>query len=143
MQELDGWERSQGGLSSNASSSDGIGAVMRKDFDGAAWVSNHGSDFQRLIAQARVQSDASPGPGISLTNGNTRSDIAEDKFNPSNKIHKGLSKSSHIGVQQQGQHSERSPLSAKVKAPHQMDTTESETQKLRPQDSVGDFDHPG
>ncbi|KAL8787415.1 MAG: hypothetical protein Q9195_007790 [Heterodermia aff. obscurata] len=52
LNELDVWERSQGrnilnGLSGNEAS------VMRKDFDGAAWATNHERDFQDLIAKAR------------------------------------------------------------------------------------------
>ena len=52
LNELDVWERSQGrnimnGLGGNEA------PVMRKDFDGAAWATHHGNDFQQLIAQAR------------------------------------------------------------------------------------------
>lgn len=52
LSELDVWERSQGrnimnGLGGNETS------VMRKDFDGAAWATHHGNDFQQLIAKAR------------------------------------------------------------------------------------------
>ena len=52
LNELDIWERSQGrnilnGLGGNETS------VMRKDFDGAAWATHHGNDFQQLIAKAR------------------------------------------------------------------------------------------
>ena len=52
LNELDIWERSQGrnilnGLGGNEAS------VMRKDFDGAAWATNHENDFQQLIAKAR------------------------------------------------------------------------------------------
>jgi E3 ubiquitin-protein ligase RAD18 len=31
---------------------------MRKDFDAAAWSTNHESDFKQLIANARKRSDA-------------------------------------------------------------------------------------
>ena len=63
LQDLDVWERSQGGLAGNGNgSSDGVGTVMKKDFDGAAWASNHDTDFQRLIAQARRKSAAPPSP---------------------------------------------------------------------------------
>ena len=56
LQDLDTWERSQGGLAPTSSSSTSSGnAVMRKDFDGAAWATNHNSDFQQLIANARRQ----------------------------------------------------------------------------------------
>ena len=56
--ELDIWERSQGrnilnGLGGNETSS-----VMRKDFDGAAWATSHGNDFQQLIAKARQKPPA-------------------------------------------------------------------------------------
>ena len=62
LQDLDVWERSQGGLANNGNgSSDGVSMVMKKDFDGAAWASNHGPDFQRLIAQAR-QKPTAPSP---------------------------------------------------------------------------------
>ena len=32
---------------------------MRKDFDGSAWAVHHGSDFKRLIAEARQKIDQS------------------------------------------------------------------------------------
>ena len=50
------WERSQGSLapSSAASSS----SILKKDFDGAAWATNHAGDFQRLVAIARHRKTA-------------------------------------------------------------------------------------
>lgn len=67
LQDLDAWERSQGGLANNGNGSfDGVSTVMKKDFDGAAWSSNHGPDFQRLIAQAR-QKPTAPSPQDNLT----------------------------------------------------------------------------
>lgn len=54
LHELDGWERSQGGLASNVGGgANGGSSVMKKDFDGSAWASNHNEDFQCLIAKAR------------------------------------------------------------------------------------------
>lgn len=54
LHELDGWERSQGGLSSNGGGGvNGGSSVMKKDFDGSAWAANHNEDFQCLIAKAR------------------------------------------------------------------------------------------
>jgi len=47
LQELDIWERSQGSVQVNPNT------VMNKNFDGKAWSSTHGTDFQQLIAQAR------------------------------------------------------------------------------------------
>ena len=41
------------GLGGNETSS-----VMRKDFDGAAWATSHGNDFQQLIARARQKPPA-------------------------------------------------------------------------------------
>ncbi|KAH8429456.1 E3 ubiquitin-protein ligase rad18 [Aspergillus melleus] len=56
LSELDIWERTQGG---NASSQlEMTNSVMRKDFDSAAWSTDHDSDFKRLIANARKRSEA-------------------------------------------------------------------------------------
>ncbi|KAE8415584.1 hypothetical protein BDV36DRAFT_297959 [Aspergillus pseudocaelatus] len=56
LQELDVWERTQGG--SAHPSAESADSVMRKDFDANAWSTNHESDFKRLIANARKRSDA-------------------------------------------------------------------------------------
>ena len=54
LKDLEIWDRSQGRqISSGLSGSTDSNAVMRKDFDGAAWAANHNDDFQRLIDQAR------------------------------------------------------------------------------------------
>ena len=53
LNELDGWERSQGRNILNGLAGNETNSVMRKDFDGAAWASSHGNDFQQLIAKAR------------------------------------------------------------------------------------------
>ena len=47
------WEKSQNQVNSVGNQSGGGSAVMRKDFDGAAWAASHNDDFQQLIAQAR------------------------------------------------------------------------------------------
>ena len=57
------------GLGGNETSS-----VMRKDFDGAAWATNHGNDFQQLIARARQKP-----PAKKDTNG--EDDAAENATN--------------------------------------------------------------
>ncbi|KAE8154757.1 hypothetical protein BDV25DRAFT_94689 [Aspergillus avenaceus] len=56
LQELDVWERTQGGHANFSAES--TGSVMRKDFDATAWSTNHESDFKRLIANARKKSEA-------------------------------------------------------------------------------------
>ena len=53
LSELDVWERSQGRNILNGLGGNETNSVMRKDFDGAAWATNHGNDFQQLIAKAR------------------------------------------------------------------------------------------
>lgn len=54
IHELESWDRNQGRqISSNYNGAGSTSSVMSKDFDGAAWASNHGNDFQALIAQAR------------------------------------------------------------------------------------------
>ncbi|KAF7596731.1 E3 ubiquitin-protein ligase rad18 [Aspergillus hancockii] len=55
LSELDVWERTQGGHSTPSAES--ASSVMRKDFDAAAWSTNHESDFKQLIANARKRSD--------------------------------------------------------------------------------------
>ncbi|PLB51211.1 putative Postreplication repair E3 ubiquitin-protein ligase rad18 [Aspergillus steynii IBT 23096] len=56
LNELDVWERTQGGNA--AAPMETANSVMRKDFDSAAWSTDHDSDFKRLIANARKRSDA-------------------------------------------------------------------------------------
>lgn len=53
LSELDSWERSQGRNILNGLTGNETNSVMRKDFDGAAWASSHGNEFQQLTAQAR------------------------------------------------------------------------------------------
>lgn len=55
LEELDVWERTQGGSAPNTTNS-----VMKKDFDGTAWSSNHDDDFKRLIANARRNKPSAP-----------------------------------------------------------------------------------
>lgn len=57
LRELDIWEKTQGGQAP-APAAVGTNSIMRKDFDAAAWSSNHDDDFKRLIANARKRSDA-------------------------------------------------------------------------------------
>ena len=58
LNELDTWERSQGRNIMNGLGGNETSSVMRKDFDGAAWATNHGNDFQQLIARARQKPPA-------------------------------------------------------------------------------------
>lgn len=54
IHELESWDRTQGRLiSNNCNGAGSTSSVMSKNFDGAAWASNHGNNFQALIAQAR------------------------------------------------------------------------------------------
>lgn len=59
LQELDVWERSQGGHAPNQGGALGGGnSVMRKDFDGAGWAANHDVNFKQLISSARATRSA-------------------------------------------------------------------------------------
>ena len=55
IQELESWDRTQGrqALNNHNGGAGSASSVMSKDFDGAAWASNHGNSFQSLVAQAR------------------------------------------------------------------------------------------
>ena len=54
LQKLEIWDRTQGRQISNAQGEPtSSSSVMRKDFDGAAWATNHDVEFQRLICKAR------------------------------------------------------------------------------------------
>lgn len=57
LQELDVWERTQGGHAAGPSPFATSNAVMRKDFDAVGWSASHDTDFKRLIANARIKSD--------------------------------------------------------------------------------------
>jgi len=73
LQDLETWERTQGGHASTSSAAANIGAQIKdKDFDGAGWVSQHQNDFEDLIAQARRSKKAAykpPPPQTSLPPG--------------------------------------------------------------------------
>ncbi|KAK3115578.1 E3 ubiquitin-protein ligase rad18 [Teratosphaeriaceae sp. CCFEE 6253] len=56
LQDLETWERTQGG---KAPAAHGNG-VMRKDFDGEGWTSRHRDDFSRLVADARRKTGGLP-----------------------------------------------------------------------------------
>ncbi|KAJ5356810.1 Zinc finger RING-type [Penicillium concentricum] len=58
LQELDVWERTQGGHAAVPSAFTTSNNVMRKDFDANEWSNNHDDDFKRLIANARKKSEA-------------------------------------------------------------------------------------
>lgn len=54
VHELEAWDRTQGRqILSNCNEAGSASSVMSKTFDGAVWASNHDSNFQVLIAQAR------------------------------------------------------------------------------------------
>ena len=54
IQELESWDRTQGRqVLNNCNGVGSASSVMSKNFDGAAWASNHGNNYQSLIAQAR------------------------------------------------------------------------------------------
>ncbi|KAJ5200572.1 Zinc finger RING-type [Penicillium cf. griseofulvum] len=58
LQELEIWERTQGGHATAPSPFTTSNNVMRKDFDANEWSNNHDDDFKRLIANARKKSEA-------------------------------------------------------------------------------------
>ncbi|KAJ5952761.1 Zinc finger RING-type [Penicillium vulpinum] len=58
LQELEVWERTQGGHAVTPSAFSTSSNVMRKDFDANEWSNNHDDDFKRLIANARKKSEA-------------------------------------------------------------------------------------
>lgn len=73
--ELESWDRTQGRQSSNNYNGAGsTPAVMSKEFDGAAWASNHDDSFQALIAQAREKLKRKSGP---TSNDNSNPDDSE------------------------------------------------------------------
>ena len=85
LRELDIWERTQGGLATGSSLAE-RNAVMAKDFDAAGWSASHDSDFKRLIANARKQTEAqitSTIPGASGTNETPRETDPEIKYQDS------------------------------------------------------------
>ncbi|KAG8168226.1 hypothetical protein KVR01_003915 [Diaporthe batatas] len=54
LQDLDTWERTQGGSAPSNSHSANLGAQIKdKEFDGQGWASKHSDSFRDLIANAR------------------------------------------------------------------------------------------
>ncbi|CAK1358204.1 Postreplication repair E3 ubiquitin-protein ligase rad18 [Cercospora beticola] len=71
LRDLDVWEKTQGG---KAPQGNGLThAVMRKDFDGAAYSRKHNDDFSRLIADARRKKSSS------ATTSASAKDVTEQK----------------------------------------------------------------
>lgn len=67
LQELDVWERTQGGNAPNqGGTAIGGSSVMRKDFDGAGWAANHDAEFKQLIASAQ-RKQRKPGTSTDTT----------------------------------------------------------------------------
>lgn len=61
LQDLDSWERTQGGRAPTVNGM--ASSIMRKDFDGDEWASRNKDDFSRLIADARrKKSTTAPAP---------------------------------------------------------------------------------
>ena len=60
INDLDVWERTQGGQAPNnlGNVQNGPNSVMNKDFDGVAWAATHSDDFDDLIAKARQRTKA-------------------------------------------------------------------------------------
>jgi E3 ubiquitin-protein ligase RAD18 len=76
LRDLDVWERSQGGGAAQPGVLTGPNAVMAKNFDAAAWSTNHDNDFKRLIENARkkkgnknedIQPSQSSEPGTNVS----------------------------------------------------------------------------
>ncbi|KAI9730409.1 MAG: E3 ubiquitin-protein ligase rad18 [Cirrosporium novae-zelandiae] len=75
LQDLDVWERAQGGLASNAAGVfNSAKTVMDKDFDSAGWAESHSDDFQQLIANARRKVTALRSTEQSADSSNSRDD---------------------------------------------------------------------
>ena len=74
LSELDTWERSQGRNIINGLGGSETSSVMRKDFDSAAWASNHTNDFQLLIAKARQKAKIKSAEQTQVNGGNGRDD---------------------------------------------------------------------
>ena len=63
IHELESWDRTQGRQSlNNYNGARSTSSVMSKDFDGAAWASDHDNSFQALIVQAREKLKQKSGP---------------------------------------------------------------------------------
>jgi len=93
LQDLDAWERSQGGSVMNSFGPSNLGSnVMKKDFDGAGWAKSHDEEFQKLILNARrkktfhqrsQETETSPeGIGIVRTHKDNAISRAESTYSP-------------------------------------------------------------
>lgn len=65
LQDLDTWERTQGGMASTQSlAATRTAQIKDKDFDGASWSAEHNDSFSELIARARKSHKKAAGPSI-------------------------------------------------------------------------------
>lgn len=63
LQDLETWERTQGGQASMSFAAANLGAHIKdKDFDGPGWATKHQESFDDLIAQARKSRQAAQKP---------------------------------------------------------------------------------
>lgn len=82
LQELDVWERTQGGNAAGPSPFNANNTVMRKDFDAAGWSASHDTDFKRLIANARKKSDTQVRSTIPGASGTSTGESTTGSDNP-------------------------------------------------------------
>ena len=78
LQDLETWERTQGGRAPTTNQGYGI---MRKDFDGNSWANKNKDDFSRLIADARRKK-------TTTAPSNTKSDERGEKDAPISDLEK-------------------------------------------------------
>ncbi|KAL9059628.1 MAG: hypothetical protein Q9162_001133 [Coniocarpon cinnabarinum] len=76
LQDLDAWERSQGGRSAGEPAKNG---VMQKDFDGAAWAKKNRNDFGDLIKKARENKKSKPDSRGSASNDQEQDSAQQDQ----------------------------------------------------------------
>lgn len=87
LQDLDVWERGQGGHAAKQGGSLGGGvSVMSKDFDGAGWAANHGDDFKHLISSARATRGGSNGETHTMTVESSKSHDTSEVFLASDQL---------------------------------------------------------
>ena len=108
LQDLDTWERTQGGKASSAHGT--VSAVMRKDFDGTGWANKNKEEFSRLIADAkRLKSN----PATATNSPKDEESPHEDATKPVlNSDESSISPFVQPRSQRQPQHNDTTPATA-------------------------------
>ncbi|WPH04485.1 Hypothetical protein R9X50_00737600 [Acrodontium crateriforme] len=93
LQDLDTWERTQGGKATAAQGQNS--GVMRKDFDGVGWQNKHQDEFSRLIAEARKKKNT-----IAVSPTKSEVEVTAEPLIPNDNSNRPVEQATETEIQQ-------------------------------------------